>query len=448
MEAEPFNIELLSLDTFDVFMQQYSMTIPFQTLWRVIGRNKQLLHKFNELSTNNWWRKKTKRDFYDFYDACLEFSTHSVKEFYLNWMRENITIHPNLWSKPWKLIYMVCYGTYTMILQNKDTIPMDEIHKIENHLSSRRVFGSISADMCIIAEKETTEVYSWITGELITRAEIESGSRDMRGRVYGAKNVVIFGNNYIYRRDRNIYSPIDDFPFSDPQKSPISNLIVNGNTELSFRSKIINTQDLASPTIVDNRKKKIKLIGLNYYSIDDEIFEWPTKYVDTVLTRGDTLQQVLGPYNFLPAKFSYILTKPTGGRILSYDGEDIPFSTTTTEQRFSYGFILPKYTMPKTMFICLPNGKTLDIERNTFEDQIVSVCGPFICFWDDDAKMWFGDLWTTLQKRRTSPMEFISSQHCSSCGLIASIECNSCNQAFCGENCALQVTTCAHTMEK
>lgn len=448
MEADPGDLEHLSHEAFAVFMRERSLRIPFESLWNVIKQNKHLISHFNELASNEWWRKKAKHDFYDFYDACIERSDKTVKQFYLNWMRDTIKIHQNLWSKPWKLVYMVCYGTYIMITQNEQSVTFESLRRF----SENDPFGALSTealdDMDIELTDTNATVTSWITKEPITEFEVQIEDVESTGVVRLARNTILVENdiieNVIYRRDTNT-TTTTTLKLDVLTTTQTSNLFLSVQGSFTY---ITHKDRLDTNVIIPTLKRKIGLIGLNYYHIGETIFEWPQNVVDVVHTYGYSLTQILGPYNFSTNKFVYVFENSS--RRLSLANNDNTQLFTTKGKllimnQYSYCFEMFDSERQDRLTLMLPNGKFLRVEKRDYKNYILGVCGPFVRLARGNKFAWTVDLWSSLQELRKSPIEFISSQHCHNCGLIASITCDTCNSTFCSDHCALQVIdACKH----
>lgn len=444
-------VEESSQDEFRIFMQEYSHYIPFQTLSKVVNANKNLRLWFNEFATNIWWQTRVKNDFFDFYYAIVNPDGQTFDEYIIAWLKETIRIHEHLWDKPWRLIYMVCYGMYTMINNDSTSLSIDNFMETQFFDLSNES-EDIATDMILVVRETEVNIFSWITGKII--ASFDTSPNIIFEPIRNGY-LFISGNDddVFYNRETDSIITLKGSRFVDraPMTSEHSDLLVQAYSEIGLWT-IWHKDYPEKPFYLQGPAYgNVHLIKLNFYEYQQTIFEWPHKRVQTV---GAIPNHVFGPYNFIEPKFSSMHT--LNGVDFFKTGTENAYMTAfgwspsvTTE--FSSGFVLLTEDKKKERIV-VPTGRSVSLKTNIEGEHIRRICGPFMLFTLDGGGTYRTiDLWTALQKRRKEPIEFVSSRNCHSCGFIASIECNSCESTFCSDVCArknLDVSKCKHNSIK
>lgn len=428
-EEQLKHLDELNVDGFIIFLLEYSEYLPYQTFYRIIGRNKQLIQWFNHYTDDNWWRKRTQNDFYDFYDFVVNPDKKTINTFIRDWLRNTITIHENLWLKPWKIVYMVCYAMVTLISTTETPISPDDFVNMPMHFEAQDTTEEFSGNLAMQIHGDKARIFSWITGQEF--ATIDTPDVDVTSSVRNGFVILNDETTLLYRHENNSVIELDqqyDVDFVKTRNT--SNIIVqvSGNVSI-FRRKDFLTEPLESEPVMP--------LALDFYLYENRIFKWEDTLVSSFkLTEGEKLYDVLGPYNFIEDRFNYITKFEGQAYFVSAKGDkqllgrrDLDYVT------FSYGFVFHDYANKEDR-IYIPSNSYL-IVNNLSKHAIEQICGPFMCFSSFGAKGYQTvDLWSTLQRKRKEPIEFISSQHCNNCGFIASIVCDSCESSFCGTSCA------------
>lgn len=433
---------------FMTFLKDYSEAIPYRTLYQTIARNKQLVLWFNQFADNEWWRKRTQNDFYDFYDAIIEPDQKTFNSFTENWLEETINIHENLWAKPWKIVYMVCYGMITLISTTDQELTIDDFVGTGVSFEAYRTTNVFSGDLVANRSSTDTTVMSWITGkELKTLRYIRSAWPLPVKNGFFQEDVETFD---FYNREDNSEKTIRKFDQADVRTRNTSNLVIQEDQSSTW---VNSTKFLSEIVQLEEGPKIILPIGLDYYLFGKTIAQYPNEFVTSIDVSTKTkVWDAFGPYNFTNTQFCSLIQTPDekfylhtneGIYSLPYVGWHRPEYVVC-----SYGIVF-KITGQKQDRLYLPSGKYITFKKE-WHMPIVQVCGPFMCFSPQNHHEYQTiDLWSTLQKKRKEPIEFISSQHCANCGLIASIECDGCELAFCGQSCASEnIISCEHKVAK
>lgn len=437
-------LDELSVDELEIFMREYSQYIPYKKLWQVIGRNKQLISQFNEYATDFWWRKRVKNDFYDYYDAIVVSETKTIREDIQEWMRVAIKTVESAWKKPWKLVYMSCYGIITLIDASSSPFKNQGIFSFDE-LVLRNEFPNdytriVSSDFMIRRSGIACTITSWVSN--MPEKLIEMNAILNTTLMRGVKNGIIIyeeDGTIIYDRKTNTVKQAPRWSFNDhADSSEFSSLIYDKRRKI-----LVSIKDLSKSFPVESN---VYSLCQDYYMISNLVYQYPQTLVERLeLARGEGTQQIFGPFNFDTQRFVighsiYNLSElrmedryeirmedryeiDLNGRKLRFEGKDL--------RRFCYGMYF--HQVRKTTVI-VPSGRTI-----VFKFDIMSIfhgiCGPFMLY--NLAHKWYVfDLWSTLQQAMKEPFGPVSGEHCHNCGFLAQIDCKDCGHSFCGKQCA------------
>jgi len=434
-----------NVEIFAMFMQEYSLYVPFRSLWSAIRDNKMLIRKFDELATNEWWRLKLEDDFFDFYDAVIE-PGNTVKDYYLEWISSTTEIHTQLLAKPWKLMYMVCYGTMNL-LSERERVTEEELISFPWFVENFQFFTAVSGSLICRPNAGIITITSWTSNERIASFRV-----NLEGADVDNLQCEPIRNGCFITDDINQVTAFYDIhtkklttDFLDETQEITGKRTCGDLIELDDGGAILNVRDNYK-VIDDPYGRDFHLLNQDYYVVGMTIFQWPQKTIQIIEEQTDyELRKVFGPYNFSNDRF-LILFKKQG--VFGYSSGIItegkmtmkPISIdvlTDRHKSFSYGVVFSDSYHVKNLL--LANGKIVKLQSQGSSFHFVTICGPFMFVKTKSDRYKCVDLWNTLQEARKEKITFISTRHCYNCGFLASFECSTCNLPLCSENCEREI---------
>lgn len=429
-------LDELSVDDFGTFIREYSQYIPYKKLWQVIGRNKQLIFQFNEYTTDLWWRKRVKNDFYDYYDAVVVLKTKTIKEDIQEWMRTAIKTTESAWNKPWKLVYMSCYGIITLIDASKSPFKSQKKFVLRDAIIRKDIpfwiTNIVLGEFLIEKTSLSCRIKSWVSKGFKKRIDMNTNTNTTW--ITGIKNgIIIYNENgmTMYDRKTDIITNSTKWSFGrSPRSLSLSSLIYDSNGHYVFP-----IEDLSSKL---NVRPPVRIMGQNYYMEENSIFQYPHILVQKLGVGAINREYFIGgPFNFHLEKFvtASVFVHVTHNEKVQSPQINLNGYTFQLEggymQQFCYGML---YRATYETAILAPSGRSIIFEHYK-NDFIQEICGPFILA-HLPSKWRVIDLWSTLQQEMKEPFGFVSDEHCHNCGFIAQIECKDCRHSFCGKQCA------------
>lgn len=438
-------LDELDVEQFAQFLNIYAQYIPYRTLWRAIGTNGKLIKLFDQFATNAWWKDRVKNDFYDYYNAIVVTEDYEFHEKIHAWMV--FAISSNASQKPWRLVYMSCYGIFNLLNASKSPFKNDGNFTVDDFVGIgeiERMQGThIFGDFFVTQTETEVIIKSWITGETLKTFPKENAGNVIAPVLNG---IVLYETNsaMIYDRDNDTVTKTKEI---DRMHSPRSRYL----GDLLYRPPLWNSlrhrKDIASLIKVSG---KYHFLGQDYYGLDNEVYQWPKKLYQIIdIPPERSLKLLLGPYNFNVEKFSPIFFNNTtrifetqeNGNVMSLTND---ISRDDEIEQFGYGFITLNDTKTR---IHAPSGRHITID-NTIRD--IAICGPFAII-DVGGVFRKVDLWETLQNAMHERFTLSSNEHCHNCGFIAQMKCDLCTGTFCDIDCAKEhfenpcnTITCKH----
>ena len=428
-------------EQFAMFMQVHSVYIPYRTLWGVIGRNKQLLNLFNQFATDDWWRDRVRNDFYDYYNVIVVPGKPGIKQKIIDWMSTSVTSSAHALKKPWKLVYMTCYGIFNLLnaqytpFRNGGRFEYEDLVDFGEGIDPRPV-TKIWGDFVITQRQNDVTVESWLTGELLKVIPRKGGDITLMPVLNG---VIMYEGDSM-----TLYDRVKDELSVSKAYTNILNPISTDLGELLYTSRPV-----ALVTHKKHLDKKVELpkefpklyyaLGQDYYAYGNKVFQWPeTPLLKMKLPVEYSMRGWMGPFNFDRNQFIPILFHIYYLTLEVYPNGLQPIALESEPSQFSYGFMTGDEESTR---INAPSGDGIRIMHPI--SLVYSICGPFMLVNEPHyvfaLNQWRRiDLWTTLQNEMEEPLTFVSENHCQNCGFVAQFQCDGCGSTFCHTKCATQ----------